>query len=262
MIASFVIGFHTARIDNLLQTLRFLVTDHASIVKHAELHAICQDDCESLPKEQFDQLDTIREAFHKSCITSLSLKQMRLPYVTNFGIKNAECDQIIVLESDRILPAGYFAEALSKLRDGVQITCLSMKKLKQPATDEDIRAGKFEYVDETRNQKNKLGMRNIWSGNTIFMRSDWERADRMDEAYKGYGWADSDMTRAMEVVGVQSVFLTSGTELHLWHPSATYGDGDQKKMFIDNGLYYCKKWEEPLPIWFIKEITQHKKVML
>jgi hypothetical protein len=261
MLASFVIGFHTARIDNLLQTLRFLVDDHAEVVKDCYLEAVCQDCVDVLPPNQYDELDIIRESFHRSCITSLNLKHMHLPFVTNHGIENAETDKIIVLESDRILPKGYFASVIAEMKEGVQITCGHMKKLTHMTSDEDIKRMNFIATDEYRSNSNEIGMRNAWSGNTAIMRQDWEKSGRMDETYKGYGWADTDMTCAMEKAGIHTLFRPE-IELHLWHSPATYGEGDQKQMFIDNGLYFCKKWGRSLPDWFREEIAKHKKVML
>jgi hypothetical protein len=261
MLASFVIPFHTARIDNLLQTLRFLTTDHCDIVRDCYLEAVCQDDWEKLPSDKYEALDTIREHFHRSCITSLNLKCMHLPYVINHGVENAETDKVIVLESDRLLPSGYFARVIDLLRPGLQITTTRMRKLTRPAEDEEIRNGTYDYVNEHRSIGNEIGRRNLWSGNTAFYKEDFFKAGKMDEVYKGYGWADSDMTAKVAATGIKSEFLDY-TELHLWHPSATYGEGDQKQMFIKNGLCFCKKWGHPLPSWFREEIAAHKGIML
>lgn len=220
------------------------------VICESQLVLVCQDACDSVPNK-FGRYDHF----------NLNLPCMQLPFVTNFGVKKTISDKIIILESDRILPAGYFAEVLKELRSGVQITCRNMKKLQKPATDDEIIAGTFESVDEYRSESNNIGMRNMWSGNTAIWKEDFYRAGCMDEAYHGYGWADSDMTNRMESAGVKSIFR-SELELHLWHPPATYGAGDQKQMFINNGLRFCKIWGKPLPDWFRKEIAQHKKVLL
>src|SRR6267154_2338229 len=109
MIASFVICFHTARIDNMLQTLRFLTNDHTEVIGDCYFDGVCQDDLDKLPTEQREELDALCEKFHRSCLTSLNVKEMHLPHLTNHAIENAETDKIVVLESDRILPKGYFA---------------------------------------------------------------------------------------------------------------------------------------------------------
>lgn len=261
MLASFVIGFHTARIDNLLQTLRFLIRDHKDVFTDSYLSLVCQDNCDTLPVEKLNELESLREQSHRSCIINLSLDEMRLPEVTNIGVEDAETDKLIILESDRILPAGYFAAVIEQLHDGIQITTKNMIKLRGPATDDEIVDCLFQFDCEVRNPRNELGQRNMWSGNTAIMKGDYYKAGRMDEAYTGYGWADSDMTKATEGAGIQSIYRDE-VELHLWHPSATYGKSDQKQLFINNGLHFCKKWSVELPLWFREEIAQHKRVMI
>ena len=154
---------------------------------------------------------------------------------------------------------------IDQLEEGIQITTKNMIKFSRALTDEEIATGQWKlpwnqnasYKEEHRSDTNEVGRRNMWSGNTAFMKSDFEKAGRMDESYKGYGWADSDMTYAMETAGVKSVYRDE-LEFHLWHPSATYGEGDQKKMFIDNGVRFCKKWDKEQPAWFKREIVRHQ----
>jgi hypothetical protein len=94
----------------------------------------------------------------------------------------------------------------------------------------------------------------------VFWRDDFFEADLMDEGYIGYGWADSDMTNKMNEIGVKSIFRHE-TELHLWHPSQTYGKTNQKRLFINNGIRYCRKWGIEYPDWFKEEIENHRKLM-
>lgn len=250
MLASFIIGFHTKRLDNLQQTLRFLEKDHLETISQCELILVCQDHMESFSSK-----------FKKHQHVNLNLPHMQLPFVTNLGVSYSECSKLIILESDRILPANYFASVIDQLKEGIQITTKNMLKLTKPATDENITSNVFESKEEHRSKSNQIGMRNVWSGNTALMREDFEKAGKMDLNYHGYGWADSDMTWAMESIGVQSIFRDE-LELHLWHEPMTYGSGDQKKMFIDNGLRFCKKWNQPLPTWFRQEIATHRKFLI
>lgn len=260
MLASFVIGFHTARIDNLLQTLRFLIKDHPEVVSDSLLILACQDTTTNL-NEHLQEFRSLQSVFAKSLVLDMNLPCMQLPKLTNVAIDLTETDRVIILESDRILPCGYFQSVIEQLGEGVQITCRKMKKLLEPTSDNVIESGTFNCRDEFRDQWNTIGVRNMWSGNTAIWKSDFLKAGRMDETYVGYGWADSDMTNRMEKAGVKSVYRDE-TELHLWHPSATYGEGDQKHMFIKNGLHYCKTWEVPLPDWFRQEIAQYRKILI
>lgn len=258
MIASFVIGFHTARIGNLLQTLRFLNKNHENVVNDSHIELLCQN---QLSEEEKKSINLLTDNFCTSNITDLNLNQMMLPRLTNLGVKNCNTEKIIVIESDRILPSGYFQSVIDELKQGVQITCLNMKKLTKEVSDLEINNNNFEYKKEIRDKNNAIGSRNMWSGNTAFFKSDYYKAGLMDESYIGYGWADSDMTNAMNSIGVKSIYKED-EEIHLWHPPSTYGSGDQKQLFINNGLKFCKKWGQSLPNWFRTEIQQNTRLII
>jgi len=248
MSASFIIGFHTARKDNLLQTLRFLDRWHFYTIQQCELITVCQDTLNfEIPSNMWFR--------HKHF--DLNLSEMSLPVVTNFGIDQSEFEKIIILESDRILPQNYFSSVIEQLHDGLQITTLNMKKLAKEYVDFEICREEFDYFNESRSPENQLGMRNMWSGNTALMKSDFIKAGKMDESYVGYGWADSDMCLTMEKTGVKSIYRDE-TELHLWHPPFTYGTVDQKKLFVDNGLRLCRKWNKPFPHTLRQEMAQYR----
>ena len=237
MQASFVICFHSARLDNLLQTLRFLDNKH-------ELITVCQDN--------FNFQTSWKHHKH----FNMNLNEMSLPKLTNFGVEQATNDKIVVLESDRILPNNYFDKVFEQLRPGIQITTKTMKKLKKPISDEDILNENYDFRWENRSEINLLGVRNTWSGNTAFMKDDFLKSGKMDETYVGYGWADHDMTASMEKIGIKTLFLDD-IELHLWHESLTYGQKDQKNLFFQNAVYFCRKWNQPLPEFIKQEMRQH-----
>lgn len=266
MDATFVIGFHTQRLDNLLQTLRFLKYNHESFIKNCQLITVCQDSVnkKNISKVKFETIDQIEiiENFNYWCQYfgcwnhfDMNIKYMQLPILSNFGISKATSNKIFLLESDRILPMGYFEQIYEKLEQGYQWTSKNMRKLIQSTSDEEIKNGNYKYKNEHRSNNNEIGMRNIWSGNTAFMKTDFYKAGKMDIEYKGYGWADNDMTLAMELAGIQSILEENILELHLWHPSVTYdGNKDSKIMFIENGLKFCSKWNKPIPDWLQKDI--------
>lgn len=264
MQASFVTCFHSARLDNLQQTLRFLTADHKEVVCESEIIMVCQD---LLSVGIAQSLYDLCSSFKKCRLIQLELDEMRLPTMTNYGVKAAESEKIVVLESDRILPSQYFVRALNAVRPKVQVSTRTMKKLTEPYTDEQIRDGKMNFpfcwegVVENRSPTNQIGMRNMWSGNTAFWREDFMEADMMDENYIGYGWADTDMCNKMKEIGVQDCWLDE-VEYHLWHPPATYGTSDQKELFLSNGIRFCQKWNVPKPDWLIEEIAEHKKTKL
>lgn len=245
--------------DNLLQTLRFLVKDHP-IVSDCQLITVCQNSLEFLPFNFVKEFDDLKSHFARADHFDMELDEMSLPIVTNWGVDYADSNKVIILESDRILPSGYFNAVIDQIGPSISITCSNMKKLTKPATDDEIRSASFEYKDESRSDLNRIGVRNMWSGNTAIWKPDYIRAGKMDESYIGYGWADSDMTNRMKMIGVLEIFRPE-IELHLWHPSATYGKSDQKALFIKNGINYCRRWDVEHPDWFKEEIAaQHRKI--
>lgn len=248
MRASFVIGFHTARRANLIQTLTFLRNWHPDLIQNCELVTVCQDSISfELPVETWG-----RHAHF-----DLKLSEMSLPTVTNFGIDKTTSDKIIVLESDRILHPGYFEAVVSQLHDGIQITTSKMQKLTRECSDDEILGCTCPFNWEYRSPENEMCVRNMWSGNTAFMKSDYYKSGRMDESYIGYGWADSDMTLTMESHGVKSIYRDE-IEIHLWHEPMTYGTADQKKLFIDNGIRFCRKWDKPYPQLLREEMVNYR----
>ena len=277
MDATFVIGFHTQRFDNLLQTLRFLQENHKDFIRSCQLVTVCQDEVtkETVSNTRLDTATMLVDGDKTMAVGEfnywaryfgrwdhfdMKVECMQLPALSNFGVEKAVADKIILLESDRILPAGYFEKAVGDLQSGYQITTQNMWKLLGPTSDEKIKQGDFRHKDEHRSKSAQIGMRSMWSGNTAFMKKDFYKAGRMDEEYKGYGWADNDMTLTMETNGVQSVFQEGVLELHLWHPPATYDGGkDSKLLFIENGLRFCKKWNKPIPDWLQDDIDEIQK---
>ena len=257
---SLIIPFHTARFDNLLQTLRFLIANHHEAVRVSELVVVCQDSVEFKQEASMVEMSNLCEQFKMFKQFNMEEEEMILARMINVGIRNCCCDKVVVLESDRILPKGYFELVAQELKPKMSITCKHMKKLTKTASDDQIKNNEFEYNDEYRSEENHIGVRNMWSGNTAFWRDDFFEADMMDEGYIGYGWADSDMTNKMKEIGVKSIFRPE-TEIHLWHPPQTYGKTNQKRLFLKNGLRYCRKWNVEHPDWFKQELEEHSSVL-
>lgn len=274
MEATFVIGFHTQRFDNLLQTLRFLHRNHADFIKECQLVTVCQDEV-TIDNVQKARLDTLQSKANNPAQQAvgefnywcryfgrwdhfdMKVECMQLPVISNFGISKAVSERIFLLESDRILPTGYFENLCDKLQLGYQWTTKNMWKLLSPATDDEIECGEYQHKDEHRSPIAAIGMRSMWSGNTAFMKRDFYKAGQMDMEYKGYGWADNDMTLTMEKAGVKSMFEENSLELHLWHPPATYdGEKDSKLLFVENGVRFCEKWNKPIPDWLQEDIDK------
>lgn len=250
MLASFIIPFHTRRIDNLFQTLRFLERWHGNIIDDCEVLLICQDQC-----------GPIETNFAETRKFDLRMPEMNLPEVTNFGVEKAKSSLLVWLESDRILPKGYFEQVFFEIKSKEMISTEKMHRVSKMVADEDIIAGVYPWYEECRSQTNKMLCRNMFSGNVTFWKKDFLEAGGADPFYVGYGWLDHDLTDSMTKIGVRPIFYTE-IELHLWHEPMTYGSKDQKKLFVNNGIHYCKKWKKRYPPEIIKELQSQTKVLI
>lgn len=246
MLASFIIRFHSRRTENLCQTLRFLEKWHKNVISQSQLILACQDSVEPVPN-----------SFKKYDHLNLNLKCMMLAKQTNEGVKHAVSDKIVLLDGDRIAYPNYYEKMLPQAEKGKQISIKTIKNIESLVSDEELESNEYKYWEEQRSTS-KLGQRCMWSGNTIFIKDDFYEAGMMDEEYKGYGFEDQDMSLTMEKSGVESI-LAPDHEIHLWHERQTYGEGDQKQLFINNGLHFCKKWNMPIPDFLREEIIKHKK---
>jgi hypothetical protein len=195
---------------------------------------------------------------------------MHLPYVTNLGVDNSDEEKIIILESDRILPPGYFKNTIDSMKPGVVTSPKQMIKLSEDVDDNTIeflvnnvhdRKDSLNYTHirhhEDRSDTNKMGQKNVFSGNTAIMKSDYIKAGKMDESYIGHGWADTDMTDTVIKAGMEIQFIPDVMEIHLFHELKTYATvnylGDR---FVENGLYYCKKWNLMRPAVLIEGLKK------
>lgn len=250
MLASFIVRLHSKRLDNLHQTLRFLEMWHKKVISQSQLILVCHD-----------SVDRVSNAFERYDHINLNLTYMKNSKQTNIGVQTALAEKIVLLDGDRISPPGYYEKTLSQIERGKQISIKTIKNIERNAEDEEIESENYPYFEEERSLTHQAGQRCIWSGNTVFMKSDFYQAGMMDESYEGYGFEDQDMGLNMEKSGVVSI-LVPEHEIHLWHERKTYGDGDHKKMFINNGLRFCKKWNLPLPNFLREEIAKHRKAWI
>lgn len=244
---SFVIPFPLARLDNVQQTLRLLHAHDPEVVEQSEIVLVCQDRC--------GKIDT---KFAKYKLINMDLPNMQKCKLLNEAVRQTTYDTLVVLDSDRVLPKGYFKRVLATHQEDTAVTTKILYRLVRPVNDQDIIDGRFEFEEENRSVENKSLMRNLFAGNIVLKKSDYWKAGGMDESYIGYGFEDHDMTNRLVKAGIKPVWLDD-VELHLYHERLTYGSGDQKKMFLDNGLRYCRKWNLPIPGKLQEEIKQYTK---
>jgi hypothetical protein len=230
MLASFIIPFHPARLDNLLQTIRLMHVLDTFAVENSELLLMCQSNCGTFPTP-----------FKDTRLFNLNLTDMHRAKSINKGVEAAVSERIVFMDSDRILPPLHFERTFSSLKIGTAAAVECILNVTAPAKDSEILHHWFGYTEERRSKTLAPNARNLCSGCTVIHKTDFLKAGGMDEDYVGYGYEDQDMARRLQRAGVEAVWW-DGKEVHLYHERATYGSSDQKLLFVNNGLRYCKKW--------------------
>ena len=119
---SFIIYFHSSRLDNLSQTLRFLEYNEPNLDR--ELILVCQDQCDT--------------NFKNATLIQLHLTTYHKAKMCNIGVQKANNDKIVILDSDRILPYRYFEKVDELIIDRTIISCDRHYKLSIPYTDAQI----------------------------------------------------------------------------------------------------------------------------
>jgi hypothetical protein len=205
---SFVFYFHSARMDNLRQTLRLLTARERSI---GEILLVCNDRTnEPLPGR----------------VLNMGMKEYCKPVMCNAGVAEARHEVVALLDSDRILPPKYFSRGKRRLEPGTFVSCRRMLNLARPHTDDEIEEGSLEFAEEFRAEGWELWRKNLFSGNTMFFREDYVECGGMDESFVGFGFADTDMTRNVLSRGYRAVW-TDADEIHLHHPKNVFEAGEE-----------------------------------
>lgn len=258
---SFVIYFHSKRINNLNQTLKFL-HERENLTK-SEIILICQD-------HTTEKIMGIKPI-------NLQLNSYHKTRMCNLGVRLAKNEVVALLDSDRILPTGYFEKIYSKIKFRDFFSTWKLYKLQKDYTDEEIRLGNIDKEKDFKCIKNTACRKNLFAGNTVFCKQNYLESGGMDESYEGYGFADTDMTRNI-MVRKYNIIWQEDEELHLHHSKGA----NLEKQFYEflpeistaaNALRYYKKWKLPIEKeaieilhWvrsnkssFSKKITQNKK---
>lgn len=227
---SFVIYFHSTRVENLRQTLRFLFSRERF---EKEVVLVCNDSC--------------GERFVGCRVINLGLSDYQKPTMCNLGVREAKFDIVALLDSDRVLPDGYFAKNSRRLRRGEFMTCSRIVNLLDPRTDSQIFAEDYEFDEEFRSRTWELWRKNLFSGNTMFYKSDYLEAGGMDESFVGYGFADNDMTKNVLNRGFKGRW-NDDTEVHLYHPKEAMESGrivgvDRRRQITNQNMCkFLRKW--------------------
>lgn len=221
MFCSVVIPFHSSRLDNLHQQLRFLRE------MKDELILVCQDEIAEFPTE-----------FFITKLINLKSDVYNRSKMCNVGVRAAQGERIVLLDSDRIMPFGYFRKVLKSLQPRECVTTKNLFACERAHTDQEIGQARVDVRPDFRSETNEMHRKNMFSGNTVMFRQDYLDAGGMDERFAGYGYNDTDFTSTMMSRGVRMVFREE-RELHLWHPK----DRESVRLSaVHNGVRYCRKW--------------------
>lgn len=169
--------------------------------------------------------DRTEERFDGCRLYNMELENYEKPKMCNFGVKMAKGEVVALLDSDRILPNGYFGKIEQKIKRGLFFSCDRLLQLLRPHSDEEIESGGLEYELDMKSRGWEIRKKNLFSGNTTFLKKDYLSVGGMDERFVGYGFADNDMTCNVMNNGMEVVWV-EGDEIHLHHEKETMEGGE------------------------------------
>jgi hypothetical protein len=191
--------------------------------------------------------DRTNEDFKGCHLYNMELCDYEKPKMCNFGVKMASYEMVALLDSDRILPKNYFSKQAMFIKRGEFVSCKKILELIRNSTDEEIESGNFDYNEEIKSDGWCPWKKNLFSGNTLFRKIDYENSGGMDESFVGCGFADNDMTKNIISRGFVAKW-EEGPEIHLWHPKESMenkemvGFEKRKKAAKKNLCRFLRKW--------------------
>lgn len=185
------------------------------------------------------------------------------------GVCTARNEQIVYLDSDRLLPKNYLQLVAKKVKDDLflytskhfmmtrELSVASCKKFlenRNPMAllghDEFLGSAKYEprYGDPVHEPS-----KNVMSGSTAFTKRTYMRLGGVDHWYCGHGaFADTDFHLQAATGGCEFLDLEL-PELHYPHnklgvDSKALDNQSLYMMALDNFIYYCSKWGLPMAL--------------
>lgn len=177
------------------------------------------------------------------------------------GVGTAKFDQILYLDSDRLLPSDYLITIHKRLKDNTFLfTTKHFMLISDIGIDEcltivnngfevfNLFQGKMRYEPRRKEPFHGPG-KNVMSGNTAFTKRTFFELGGVDPWYRGHGaYADTDFHMTAALAGCRFVDL-GNIELHYHHnklsDSGSLDRHTLDKLSLDNFIYYCHKWSLP-----------------
>jgi len=218
---SFVIYFHSSRLDNLNQMLRFLKMREN--LEGCDFVLVCQD---SIAADLIESVPDIQ-------LINMHSSEYCKSVMCNVGVAAAKHDYVALLDSDRIFPMNYFNRCLKIVKTkSCFVSPRFLVQLEAAATDEEILNSFFECKPQFKSTTNELHKENLFSGSTVFRKLDYQYLGGMP-VYIGRSPADAAMT---DKIPKHKVVFTNDIELHLFHERALSGPD-----IVFNGLKYLNE---------------------
>lgn len=181
------------------------------------------------------------------------------------GVASARFENILYLDSDRLLPPSYLELVVQQLRPRTfvftSIHFMMLAELSVPACKKlftTFEEGGFVSPDflgvaryEPRFKDPVHGPgKNVMSGSVAFTKDDYYQIGGVDPWYRGHGaYADTDFHFAAQVNGCKFIDLQL-PEFHYPHPKKKDEDNlgvmELRRLGLVNYIYYLNKWGLPM----------------
>jgi hypothetical protein len=174
------------------------------------------------------------------------------------ALSRARYENILYLDSDRILPGDYFRRALAELADDTFVFPARLYNLEADVPTDVLKrirdnVGSYPHLLRADHRvwddpASSVRRKNPMSGCVAFTKTTYRNSGGMDSAYTGWGYPDTDYFTKTFRAGCRFVPIDCD-ELHLKH-GYRQGPRNSARLFcltnLWNGVYYHRKWMLPL----------------
>lgn len=180
------------------------------------------------------------------------------------AVDQAIHDNILYLDSDRILPKSFLTQVLDNIEDNAFLfpdTLYKMAKTvgyKEISVIRELRhiSNSFGWLDNRvySNPWDAIARKNPMSGCVAFTKSTFKQSGGLDYSFQGWGYPDTDYFASTYNLGCKFIPLEC-TEYHLYH---AYGEDHYyvSLMGLWNGLKFCRKWGYDIHPFFLKRLKE------